>query len=133
MECKNCGSFALNDDPERQLCDRCWRDAKIDRLRSDLAAMTKRAEEAERHGYFCPHCDAVFPLSKDGAFAALAHEQSCHKSPFVLERDRLQADNARLRKALESLVKCHANGGFVEPDEDVLTQARAALKPAGGE
>lgn len=33
--CK-CGSRALNDDPERILCDCCWRDAEIDRLRAAL-------------------------------------------------------------------------------------------------
>lgn len=26
--CK-CGSYAINDDPNNILCDRCWRDAKL--------------------------------------------------------------------------------------------------------
>ena len=33
--CK-CGSYAVNDDPERMLCDKCWRDATIERLRAAL-------------------------------------------------------------------------------------------------
>ena len=93
-----------------------------ERLREELAAMTKRAEDAERHGYFCPHCDAVFPLSKEGAFAALSHEQSCHKSPIILERDRLQADNARLRDSLERIL----NSGSIFSHYDI---ANAALRP----
>jgi len=31
--CPKCGSYAINDDPERVLCDKCWRDAEIERLR----------------------------------------------------------------------------------------------------
>ena len=31
-QCK-CGSYAVNDDPAGLLCDRCWRDAEIARLR----------------------------------------------------------------------------------------------------
>ena len=33
-QCK-CGSYAINDDPERVLCDKCWRDAEIERLREE--------------------------------------------------------------------------------------------------
>jgi len=39
----NCGSYAINNDPDHKLCDCCWRDrkiaeqqAKIDRLQSEL-------------------------------------------------------------------------------------------------
>ena len=34
-QCK-CGSFAVNDDPQLKLCDRCWRDATIADLRNRL-------------------------------------------------------------------------------------------------
>lgn len=34
-QCK-CGSRAINDDPDRLLCDRCWRDAEIERLQKAL-------------------------------------------------------------------------------------------------
>ncbi len=30
-KCK-CGSYAINDDPNGVLCDKCWRDAKIEKL-----------------------------------------------------------------------------------------------------
>jgi hypothetical protein len=33
--CK-CGSFAINDDPEHERCDVCWRDDEIERLRELL-------------------------------------------------------------------------------------------------
>mgnify|MGYP001435612329 CR=1 FL=1 len=35
----NCGSFAINDDPQHKLCDKCWRDVEIKRLRSALARL----------------------------------------------------------------------------------------------
>ena len=43
---KGCGSYAINDDPERKLCDRCWRDVQIE----DLKVGVKRlcAVESER-------------------------------------------------------------------------------------
>lgn len=36
VQCK-CGSRAINDDPHSVLCDNCWRDAEIERLRGALA------------------------------------------------------------------------------------------------
>lgn len=33
-QCK-CGSRAINDDPHSVLCDNCWRDAEIERLREE--------------------------------------------------------------------------------------------------
>jgi hypothetical protein len=44
MQCK-CGSFAINDDPEQVLCDRCWRDAKIASLEDDVARLQKELDE----------------------------------------------------------------------------------------
>lgn len=34
-QCK-CGGYAINDDPAGLLCDRCWRDEEITRLKSKL-------------------------------------------------------------------------------------------------
>jgi len=36
--CPKCGSYAINDDPERVLCDKCWRDAEIERLTREVDA-----------------------------------------------------------------------------------------------
>ena len=36
-QCK-CGSFAINDDPHSVLCDNCWRDVEIERLRKEVDA-----------------------------------------------------------------------------------------------
>ena len=41
-----CGSYAINDHPERTLCDRCWRDAEIERLREEVKRLTA-AEAAQ--------------------------------------------------------------------------------------
>lgn len=38
--CNVCGSYALNDDPNKLLCDKCWRDAQI-------TLLTERLAEAE--------------------------------------------------------------------------------------
>ncbi len=35
---------------------------------------------------------------------------------------------AELEKALTELVECHSEGGFVQPDTDVLDRARLALE-----
>jgi len=32
VTCNRCDSYAVNDDPKRQLCDKCWRDDEIARL-----------------------------------------------------------------------------------------------------
>jgi hypothetical protein len=47
------------------------------------------------------------------------------------EITRLQAREAKLREALAELVRCHDGGGFVQPDDDVLNAARAALRKEG--
>lgn len=47
------------------------------------------------------------------------------------EITRLQAREVKLREALAELVRCHDGGGFVQPDDDVLNAARAALREEG--
>ena len=42
--CK-CGSGAINDDPKEKLCDRCWRDRTIKKLRKHLAAVCEAYRE----------------------------------------------------------------------------------------
>jgi hypothetical protein len=37
--CAKCPSFAMNDDPDEILCDRCWRAAKIEVLKKRLLKM----------------------------------------------------------------------------------------------
>ena len=46
MQCK-CGSRAINDDPDRLLCDTCWRDAEIERLRGELDECRRLLSTAE--------------------------------------------------------------------------------------
>ena len=40
--CPKCGSCAINDDPERILCDRCLRDKEIERLREVIRVLRHR-------------------------------------------------------------------------------------------
>ena len=42
--CK-CGSCAINDDPAGVLCDRCWRDVKIEKLRAACLDASTRINE----------------------------------------------------------------------------------------
>ena len=42
-----CGSYAINDDPNRQQCDKCWRDATIHRLTAALAATEQHVRNLE--------------------------------------------------------------------------------------
>lgn len=37
----------------------------------------------------------------------------------------------RLAEAIRDLLECHAEGGFVQPDDDVLSNANAALSASG--
>jgi hypothetical protein len=39
--CERCGCHALNDDPGKRLCDCCWRDAEIERLRTIVDRLPK--------------------------------------------------------------------------------------------
>ena len=41
----DCGSYAMNHDPERELCDCCWRDMTISQLQTELSAMTTERDE----------------------------------------------------------------------------------------
>ena len=41
--------------------------------------------------------------------------------------------HANLLEALETLVKCHEDGGFVQPDDDVIITAKQAIAKAKGE
>lgn len=45
---------------------------------------------------------------------------------------RLVAASPDLLEALRDLAACHAEGGYVQPDDDVLTAARAAIAKATG-
>ena len=47
QKCPNCGSYAVNDDPLRVRCDRCWRDAAISGLRQQVAELQQRVKELE--------------------------------------------------------------------------------------
>lgn len=47
VQCK-CGSRAINDDPDKELCDTCWRDAEIERLRGELDECRRLPREAVR-------------------------------------------------------------------------------------
>ncbi len=41
--------------------------------------------------------------------------------------DKFETINANLLKALEELVKCHAEGGFILLDDDMLDEAKQAI------
>lgn len=49
MKCK-CGSFAINDDPAGVLCDRCWRDVEIARLRDVVRTLRLHARNIALDG-----------------------------------------------------------------------------------
>ena len=59
-QCK-CGSFAINDDPNRELCDNCWRDAEIERLRAERIDLVRWMLDRIEDGWHgcvtgdCPH------------------------------------------------------------------------------
>ena len=44
--CK-CGSYAINNDPNHILCDKCWRDSRITELTAELQAAQERIKELE--------------------------------------------------------------------------------------
>ena len=85
------------------------------------------------NSFFCPHCNAKFPTTADGAIEALEHEQTCKQSPIVQERDALRAENARLWEALVFARDFIMSGP--RPGDEMMAVQRisAALKPAGGE
>ncbi|WP_027176858.1 hypothetical protein [Desulfovibrio aminophilus] len=110
------------------------------RLTAERDRLQAQVRELE-NSFFCPHCNAKFPTTPDGAIEALEHEQTCKQSPIVQERDRL-------REALTDLAA--AEMGYrirhdVHGDGSLHTgrawdrmrwagdKARAALQPAGGE
>ena len=59
-QCK-CGSFAINDDPNRELCDLCWRDVEIERLRAERIDLVRWMLDRIEDGWHgcvtgdCPH------------------------------------------------------------------------------
>ena len=57
-QCK-CGSRAINDDPHSVLCDNCWRDAEIERLRGELDECRRLLREALQA------CEVYLPVVPD--------------------------------------------------------------------
>ena len=57
-QCK-CGSRAINDDPDRLLCDTCLRDAEIERLRGELDECRRLLREA------IAACEVYLPVAPD--------------------------------------------------------------------
>ena len=65
----------------------------------------------------------------------LTWQTTCANCAATLDRcaaetfraEAAEARYARLAEALDTFVQCHALGGFVQPDEDVLVNAKAAL------
>jgi hypothetical protein len=43
--CKQCGSLALNDDPQKLLCDRCWRDDQIVAQKAEITRLKTACAE----------------------------------------------------------------------------------------
>ena len=48
--CK-CGSYAINDDPQRELCDSCWRDRTIAEQQAEIERLTAALETATKWRY----------------------------------------------------------------------------------
>ena len=89
-QCK-CGSRAINDDPDRLLCDTCWRDAEIERLREQLREQTKS---------FCTHCGNLFPKGRDGIAAFREHIAECNEHPLHPMAKQLDECRRLLREAI---------------------------------
>ena len=85
----------------------------MDNLESLYIAFAKRGDEIEN---LRKHLERA-----QGAEADLAN--------MLLRVERAEALSARLHSALTDLVQCHAEGGFVQPDDEVLNAARCALMP----
>lgn len=51
MPCK-CGSWAINDDPLQEQCDRCWRDAIIHVRDEEIARLNELLERMRNEGDF---------------------------------------------------------------------------------
>ena len=99
---------------------------------SERDRLQAKVRELE-NSFFCPHCNAKFPTTADGAIEALEHEQTCKQSPIVQERDALRAENARLWEALVFARDFIMSGP--RPGDEMMAVQRisAALEPAGGE
>ena len=93
VQCK-CGSRAINDDPDRLLCDTCWRDAEIERLREQLREQTKS---------FCTHCGKLFPKGRDGIAAFREHIAECNEHPLHPMAKQLDECRRLLREACDSI------------------------------
>lgn len=104
----------------------------VDALRAERDRLQAQVRELE-NSFFCPHCNAKFPTTADGAIEALEHEQTCKQSPIVQERDALRAENARLWEALVFARDFIMSGP--RPGDEMMAVQRisAALKPEGGE
>ena len=54
IKCQSCSSYSMNDDPERRLCDNCWRDEQIVALRRDLSQAVDALQELYDWQNGCP-------------------------------------------------------------------------------
>lgn len=91
----------------------------------NVALIAKLIDAAYDSGYYSGQV-------KDGQPCHLAamKERERLRSEILRRLAETQADASALLDALRDLVQCHAEGGFVEPDDDVLAAARAAIAKA---
>ena len=124
-QCK-CGSRAINDDPYRLLCDTCWRDAEIERLREQLREQTKS---------FCTHCVKLFPKGRDGIAAFREHIAECNEHP--LHPMAKQRDECRrlLLQVADEWDRLNRNKPGNRPIAPIvlLREWREAARATGGE
>ena len=91
--------------------------------------MTRALFDYIAHGGSEADRQAAIAEYQDGALAReIEIAQELEK-----EVSRLRQINKELLAALCDLVECHAEGGFVEPDKEVLEAASAAIAKAMGE
>jgi hypothetical protein len=119
-QCK-CGSRAINDDPDRLLCDTCLRDAEIERLREQLREQTKS---------FCTHCGRLFPKGRDGIAAFREHIAECNEHPLHPMAKQLDECRRLLRDVSVVEEKGVRGDIYIHVTQQWL---REAARAAGGE
>ncbi len=118
-----CGSFAINHDPERLLCDCCWRDAEIERLRADNAGLRVDLEDEANWDTLCWIADRLTNLT--GAPRGMSLPEQLEMGLAAVERLRAELDNQiaeieRLRSEISDLRAC-ALGAILDDYRECLT------------
>jgi hypothetical protein len=116
-KCPTCGSYAVNDDPERGLCDKCWRDATIDDLRAKLAAADALliGERSESQLLRNSLSDALERLAS--AESRVAELQETNANNVGCYQMQLAAAEALLGESRAALARIALNATDSQPSE----------------